>query len=62
MSLGNLLLDIEERLEIRIRSLERRIDTLEKYIHDPEGLTGAVEKRLADKILSETKDADRIKN
>ena len=36
MSLANLLIDLEERLELQIRSLQRRVDRLEEELYETE--------------------------
>lgn len=64
MSLYNILSDLEDRLEMRIRSLERRMCTLEDRvgdIDDPEYLASAVELGLSTKFVQKDSGADRSK-
>ena len=43
MSLANLLIDLEERLELQIRSLQRRVDRLEEELYETERLVERIE-------------------
>ena len=50
MSLANLLIDLEERLELQIRSLQRRVERLEEELYETERLVERFEPQLAQKI------------
>ena len=43
MSLANLLIDLEEGLELQIRSLQRRVDRLEEDLYETERLVERIE-------------------
>ncbi|HHW90772.1 MAG TPA: hypothetical protein GX745_07730 [Clostridiales bacterium] len=62
MSLANLLIDLEERLELQIRSLQRRVERLEEELYETERLVERIEPQLAQKIARVRSGADHTNN
>lgn len=61
MKLGNCLIDLEERLEVRIRSLERKAAELEEELSTEE-LVKKIEPHLARRIAQVKSGADHPKS